>query len=76
MLSFNVSVGVLVLGYFIYGSIIDQMFGADASRNIPAETMEDGVYFKIGLGLGIQAGYFNCLGSNLPDSQVSDFIDL
>jgi carbon starvation protein CstA len=43
MLLFMASVVLLVLGYLIYGSIIDRMFGADPARPTPAETMADGV---------------------------------
>ena len=48
MLLFIASVVALLLGYFVYGRIIDRMFGADPSRPTPAETMEDGVdYIKL-----------------------------
>jgi carbon starvation protein CstA len=42
------SVGMLVLGYLIYGRMIDRLFGADPARKTPAETMEDGIdYVKL-----------------------------
>jgi carbon starvation protein CstA len=48
MLMFFASVGFLILGYFIYGRIVDRLFGADPARKTPAETMEDGVdYVKL-----------------------------
>ncbi|MBW1981628.1 MAG: carbon starvation protein A [Deltaproteobacteria bacterium] len=47
MLLFFASVGALILGFFIYGSIIDRMFGADASRQTPAEIMADGVDYMM-----------------------------
>lgn len=48
MLLFIASVVALLLGYFVYGRIIDRMFGADPARPTPAETMEDGVdYIKL-----------------------------
>lgn len=33
----------LVVGYFIYGTIVDKIFGSDANRPTPAKTMADGV---------------------------------
>lgn len=48
MLLFFVSVGLLLLGYFIYGTFVDRIFGADPSRLTPSETMADGVdYLKM-----------------------------
>lgn len=48
MILFFASVGLLVLGYLIYGRLIDRLFGADPSRPTPAETMADGVdYIKL-----------------------------
>ena len=45
MILFFACVGMLLLGYFVYGRFIDRMFGSDPSRKTPAETMEDGVDF-------------------------------
>ncbi len=48
MLIFFASVGFLILGYFIYGRLVDRLFGADPGRKTPAETLEDGVdYVKL-----------------------------
>jgi carbon starvation protein CstA len=48
MLLFFASVGFLILGYFIYGSLVDRLFGVDPARKTPAETLEDGVdYVKM-----------------------------
>jgi len=48
MLIFFASVGLLILGYFIYGRLVDRLFGADPARKTPAETLEDGVdYVKM-----------------------------
>jgi carbon starvation protein CstA len=48
MVFFFASVGMLILGYFVYGKVIDRMFGADPSRPTPAVTREDGVdYIKL-----------------------------
>lgn len=35
----------LVVGYFIYGTIVDKVFGSDANRPTPAKTKADGVDF-------------------------------
>lgn len=43
MLLFIVSLVVLVGGYFLYGSIVEKIFGADRQRPTPAYTMTDGV---------------------------------
>jgi carbon starvation protein CstA len=48
MISFLISLGVLVAGYFIYGAVVDKVFGVDPSRKTPAETMADGIdYVKL-----------------------------
>ena len=48
MTYFFASVGMLILGYFVYGKVIDRLFGADSSRLTPAVTREDGVdYIKL-----------------------------
>jgi carbon starvation protein CstA len=36
-------IGLLTLGYFTYGKVIDRIFGADAARATPATTQTDGV---------------------------------
>ena len=43
MLLFFASVAFLIIGYCIYGRIIDKLFAADPSRPTPAVTMADGV---------------------------------
>jgi carbon starvation protein CstA len=45
MITFLLSIGILIAGYFIYGAWIDRKFGADASRPTPAMTQADGVDF-------------------------------
>lgn len=48
MFMFFASVGLLILGYFIYGRFVDRLFGSDPARKTPAETLEDGVdYIKL-----------------------------
>lgn len=43
MITFFVALAVLIIGYLIYGKIIDRLFGADPKRETPAVTMADGV---------------------------------
>lgn len=43
MISFLVALLLLVLGYIIYGKIVERIFGADPSRPTPAITKADGV---------------------------------
>ena len=43
MFSFIISILALVLGYLIYGRIVERIFRPDASRLTPAVSMEDGV---------------------------------
>ncbi len=45
MLIFLSSVVALLLGYFIYGTFVARIFGADDSRPTPVTTMADGVDF-------------------------------
>lgn len=45
MISFLVSILILVLGYFIYGGYVERKFGADSNRITPAISKEDGVDF-------------------------------
>ncbi|MDR0348166.1 MAG: carbon starvation protein A [Tannerella sp.] len=43
MLTFIGCLTALIAGYFIYGSLIERVFGADPTRPAPAYTMQDGV---------------------------------
>ena len=43
MFSFLVSLLALVAGYFIYGRVVEKVFGVDSSRKTPAITKADGV---------------------------------
>ncbi|WMW23008.1 carbon starvation protein A [Methanolobus mangrovi] len=45
MIGFLVSLLALVTGYFIYGTFVESVFGADPDRKTPAYTQEDGVDF-------------------------------
>ena len=43
MISFLISIVALILGYLIYGRIVDRAFGPDPRRKTPAIEMQDGV---------------------------------
>ena len=43
MISFVISLAVLILGYIVYGKIVEKLFGADAQRPTPAVTMTDNI---------------------------------
>ncbi|WMJ80493.1 carbon starvation protein A [Clostridium sp. MB40-C1] len=45
MVSFIVSIIALIVGYFIYGKVVEKVFGADSSKETPAVRLEDGVDF-------------------------------
>ncbi|MCH5238489.1 MAG: carbon starvation protein A, partial [Muribaculaceae bacterium] len=48
MISFIISVIVLVAGYFIYGKVVAKICGEDPKRLTPVHTMADGVdYVKL-----------------------------
>lgn len=43
MTTFCIALVVLILGYLVYGALVERIFGADAQRKMPCETMNDGV---------------------------------
>ena len=43
MITFCVALVLLVLGYVIYGAVVEKVFGVDPSRKTPCYTMADGV---------------------------------
>ena len=43
MITFLISVAALVLGYFLYGKLVEKIFGIKEDTPTPACTMEDGV---------------------------------
>ena len=45
MISFLISLAVLIGGYFVYGLFVEKVFGIDASRTTPAMERPDGVDF-------------------------------
>ena len=45
MISFLICLAALVAGYFVYGKIVEKIFGIDTERQTPAYANEDGVDF-------------------------------
>lgn len=43
MITFIVSLLLLLVGYFVYGSFVERLFGADADRPTPSQTLRDGI---------------------------------
>ena len=43
MVSFLLSLVLLIVGYMVYGKFVDKAFGANDNISTPAETMTDGV---------------------------------
>jgi len=43
MITFLISIALLVLGYIFYSKVAERIFGADEKRETPAMTMKDGV---------------------------------
>jgi carbon starvation protein CstA len=43
VVSFLLSIVALIAGYFIYGTVVERIFGADENRPTPAKAMNDGV---------------------------------
>ena len=43
MITFFIALAVLILGYFVYGKLVEKVFGIDPQRPTPATTMADGV---------------------------------
>lgn len=47
MVSFLVAMVILIAGYFIYGRIVERIFGADASLTTPAVAKADGIDYIV-----------------------------
>ena len=45
MISFVLSIGALILGYFTYGKFVERIFGVDKDRETPAVSLRDDVDF-------------------------------
>ncbi|MDR2497442.1 MAG: carbon starvation protein A [Tannerellaceae bacterium] len=63
MITFLLSIVLLVGGYFIYGAIVERLFGADPKRATPAQEMSDGVdYVPMGWGKIFLIQFLNIAG--------------
>jgi len=64
MYSFIGSIIALVLGYFIYGKIVDRIFGADDTKITPAKRLADGVdYMEMGWARAFLIQFLNIAGT-------------
>ena len=43
MTAFLIALATLVVGYFVYGLIVEKIFGIDPKRDVPANYMRDNV---------------------------------
>lgn len=63
MISFLISIAVLVAGYFVYGSFIERTFEIDKNRPTPAISKQDGVdYMPLKLGKIFLIQFLNIAG--------------
>lgn len=46
MITFLAAFALLLLGYFVYGAIVERIFGSDECRKTPCYTMRDGVDYE------------------------------
>lgn len=47
MVSFLISIGALIAGYYIYGRVVERIFEVDDNRETPATRLRDGVDFMV-----------------------------
>lgn len=63
MLTFFISILLLIGGYFIYGTIVERIFGINNDRKTPAYTQQDGVdYVPMGWGKIFLIQFLNIAG--------------
>lgn len=63
MITFLLSLAALIGGYFIYGKIVENIFGINESRPTPAVTLADGVDFcEISWGRAFLIQFLNIAG--------------
>ena len=43
MITFSIAIVLLILGYLVYGAIVEKIFGTDKDRKTPCYTCADGV---------------------------------
>lgn len=64
MVSFILSIIALVLGYAIYGKIVDGIFGSDDTKITPAKRLSDGVdYVEMGWARAFLIQFLNIAGT-------------
>ena len=63
MITFIISIAVLILGYFFYGKFVEKIFGIDSTRPTPALTRADGIdYVPLGWGKIFLIQFLNIAG--------------
>jgi len=63
MITFLVSIFLLIGGYFVYGLFVERIFGVDSIKETPAYTMQDGVdYVPMGWGRVFLIQFLNIAG--------------
>ena len=63
MITFIISILLLIGGYFIYGKVVERIFGIDKDRKTPAYENEDGVdYVPMGWGRIFLIQFLNIAG--------------
>ena len=63
MITFFIAVVILIGGYFLYGSFVERVFGADRNRETPAYAQQDNVdYVPMGWGRVFLIQFLNIAG--------------
>ncbi len=63
MITFIVSIALLIVGYFLYGKLVERIFGVDPNRPTPAYEHTDGVdYVPMGWGRIFLIQFLNIAG--------------
>jgi len=63
MITFFTSLLLLILGYILYGRVVEKIFGADPAKATPAYSMQDGVdYVPMGWGKVFLIQFLNIAG--------------
>jgi carbon starvation protein CstA len=63
MITFCIAILLLIGGYFIYGSLMERIFGVDKNKETPAYTCSDGVdYIPMGWGRVFLIQFLNIAG--------------
>lgn len=47
MITFLISIALLVLGYVVYGRVVEKVFGMNPANKVPAKTLTDGVDYVL-----------------------------